>query len=252
MKIVIPGYEHIRMGRTRALVATGFGNVIRDVLESRTLYEYAEATTEVQPLRGRAPVHVTVLPGGPMVAVRHVMRGGLLGRFVKDSFLPPTRALRELFNAARLALAGVPTPQVIAVVTYASGLVLRTSDVATRYIADGADLAAVLGDARNDGQRRPLLDAVGTLLARLAHAGAQHPDLNLRNILITSGHEGYLAHVLDVDRVRFNPGDEPLVARANLDRLEQSLRKWGASAGVGRALANDDARYLRERSSALA
>ena len=58
-----------------------------------------------------------------------------------DLFFPPTRGLRELVNSLRLRLAGVPTPEVVAVISYRAGPVLRRSDVATREIAESHDLS---------------------------------------------------------------------------------------------------------------
>jgi hypothetical protein len=73
--------------------------------------------------------------------------------------------------------------------------------------------------------RDACLKAAGKLLVQLARAGAHHPDLNARNVLITWESEGARAHVLDVDRIRFHMPGDPMVAQANLDRLKRSLQK---------------------------
>ena len=39
------------------------------------------------------------------------------------------------------------------------------------------------------------------------------------------GDKGAVAHVLDVDRIRFHVPSDPMVASANIGRLERSLRK---------------------------
>lgn len=240
------GYEHMVVGNANALVTRTLAPALRDILQTGTLYAHAARTPGALVLQGRAPVYAVQL--GPLtdrVAVRHVMRGGMVGRVLKDRFLPPTRVARELAAAFRLRMAGVPTPDVLAVVTYTSNRILRRADVVTRFVEGGADLAAVFGDERNNDQRHPILDAVARLLARLTAAGAQHPDLNLKNILITSAENGYVAHVLDVDRVHFHIPDDPLVARANLDRLLRSLRQWRARTAPGRsAFSDDDIAYL--------
>ena len=192
--------------------------------------------------------------GGPdvRVAVRHVMRGGWAGRIIRDRFFPPTRVARELAAAFRLRMGGVPTPEVLAVVTYPAGKLMRRADVMTRFVEGGADLDAVFSDRRNDAQRRPILDAVALLLSRLTGCGAQHPDLNLKNVLVTAAADGYVAHVLDVDRVHFHPSGDPLVARANLDRLLRSLRSWRNRAeNRGAAISDEDISYLSLAVAAL-
>lgn len=244
--IPISGYEHMAVEGANVLVLTSFSGVVRDILTTQTLYDYASHSTDALRFEGRAPVYAIPLgPSRERIVVRHAMRGGLIGRIVRDRFLPPTRTVRELAAAFRLKLSGVPTPEVVAVATYPAGPMLKRADVLTRYVDGGADLAAIFGDARNDGQRRPILDAVALLLTRLASAGAQHPDLNLKNILVTSAEHGYVASVLDVDRVHFHVPDDPLVARANLTRLIQSLRKWRARTDMRAGhVSDEDIAYL--------
>jgi len=78
-----------------------------------------------------------------------------------------------------------------------------------------------------------LLQAVGSLLARLTQAGARHPDLNVKNILIVAGeNEAREAWLLDVDRVWFDEPGDRRVAMANANRLTRSLRKWRQSYGI--------------------
>jgi hypothetical protein len=92
-----------------------------------------------------------------------------------------------------------------------------------------------------------VLDAVAALLRHLTHAGAYHQDLNLKNILLTAGEgPGLDAHVLDVDRVRFSSPGSPLVAKANLDRLIRSLRKWRDNEGL--PYSAEDEEHLRLKS----
>lgn len=242
--IPITGYDHLVMGSTNALVVKSLSGAMRDILQTETLYQYASRAPDALRFQGRAPVYaITMGLSQERIVVRHAVRGGLIGRVVYDRFMPPTRATRELTAAFRLKLGGVPTPEVMAVVTYPAGAMLRRVDVATRYI-DGADLGAIFGDARNDVQRRPILDAVARLLTRLAGVGAQHPDMNLKNILVTSGEQGYVAHILDVDRIHFHVPGSPLVARANLDRLVRSLRKWRSQISGTSNISDEDIAYL--------
>lgn len=154
------------------------------------------------------------------------MRGGLIGRTGSDLFLPPTRGLRELVNSLRLRLAGVPTPEVLAILSYRAGPVLRRSDVVTREIPESHNLAVVLREMTAGSDRDSCLRACGRLLGALSRAGAHHPDLNARNVLITwDAGTGAKAHVLDVDRIRFHVPGDPMVGSANRARLARSLKK---------------------------
>ncbi len=110
--------------------------------------------------------------------------------------------------------------------TYRAGLLLRRSDVATREIPESHDLSVVLKEMPAGEDRDSCLRAAAGLLGSLALAGAHHPDLNARNILVTwDTTDGARAHVLDVDRIRFHIPGDPMVSRANTERLQRSLRK---------------------------
>jgi len=176
------------------------------------------------------------------------MRGGWIAKLNKDLFVLPTRGFRELVASLRLRASGVSTPEVVAYVSYTLNWILRRSDVATREIANGHDLSVALAKVTDHQHRVMVLDAVTKLLHALTHAGAHHPDLNLKNVLLTAGQgEGLEAHVLDVDRVRFSSSGSPLVAKANLDRLIRSLRKWRDNFEL--PYSAEDEEYLRLRCS---
>lgn len=222
----IPGYARFRVKAARGLVVQGCRAVLEPILKEETLYDFARRQSDARQFRGRTTAYgITLGSGCGDVVVRHAMRGGFLGRTGSDLFFPPTRGLRELVNSLRLKLMGVPTPEVVAFVSYPAGQIFRRSDVATREIKESHDLSVVLREVVDPAQRESCLLATGTLLSLLAHAGAHHPDLNARNVLITWESEGARAHVLDVDRIRFHLPGDPMVAQANLNRLKRSLQK---------------------------
>lgn len=223
----LPGYARISGAGVRGLAIESSRSGIEEILAKETLYEYAARQPDARKFMGRVPAYAIPLPqGGGDVVVRHAMRGGALGKTGSDLFFPPTRALRELINSMRLRMAGVSTPEVVAFVTYRAGPVFRRSDVATREIKDSHDLSVVLKEMPDGEHRAQCLTATGNLLAVLAKVGAHHPDLNARNVLITwDDAHGAQGHVLDVDRIRFHVPADPMVSRANFDRLERSLKK---------------------------
>lgn len=246
--IGIPSYERFDVGGARVVAAMACSASIRAVLEKERLYEYAARQPDAVPFVGRAPVFVVNLPGScGRVVVRHNMRGGWMARVSRDLFFLPTRGFRELIASLRLRASGVSTPEVVAYVSYPKTWLLRRSDVATREIRDGHDLSVALARITDRDHRVMVLDAIARLLRALTQAGAHHPDLNLKNVLLTAGQgEGLDAHVLDVDRVRFSSPGSPLVARANLDRLIRSLRKWRDDHAL--PYSAEDEEYLRLRS----
>jgi hypothetical protein len=203
-------------------------------MDGRSLYEFAAQHPARRELRGRGAAYAVPLPDEhARVVVRHSRHGGLLAAVTGDRFLAPTRAPRELATALRLTASGVATPEVIAYVVYPAGGPFRTSDVATREIVGGRDLAALLGDADARRNVAAVFDATARLLRTLARAGARHPDLNASNVLLVVGDDGaHRAFVLDVDRITFGIADDTRIASANFERLTRSLRKLRASARI--------------------
>jgi len=244
----IPSYERFEVAGARVVAMSSCAAGVRGVLEKERLYEYAARQPDAAVLTGRAAVFVVNLPGGcGRAVVRHNMRGGWMAKFNKDLFLLPTRGFQELVASLRLRASGVSTPEVVAYVSYPQNLLFRRSDVATREIPNGHDLSVALMKVTDHHHRIMVLDAVAALLRDLTHAGAYHQDLNLKNILLTAGDgPGLDAHVLDVDRVRFSSPGSPLVAKANLDRLIRSLRKWRDNHGL--PYSAEDEEHLRLKS----
>jgi 3-deoxy-D-manno-octulosonic acid kinase len=220
------GYSKARVGGAEIVALADVLPRIREALRAGTLHGYAARHPAARAMHGRATAYAAPLPGNGMwVVVRHSRHGGLLAPLTGDRFLAPTRAPRELAITLRLAELSIATPPMVAYVLYPAGPMLARSDVATREIAGGADLAALLSGAAHTASPDTAIGAAGVLLARLARAGVHHPDLNLKNILIAPDGWGALSgYLLDVDRVEFASPDR--AARANAARLTRSARKW--------------------------
>ncbi|MEI6740904.1 MAG: lipopolysaccharide kinase InaA family protein [Gemmatimonadaceae bacterium] len=210
-------------------------DALATVVESHgTVYEWAATQPQPQALKGRAPVYVATLPGtSDTVAVRHAWHGGLLAPLTGDRFRHPTRAPHELAMSARLRAAGIPTTDVLGFARYPAWGGFRRVDVISRFIPEAADLGMVVAGLMPGIACEAALEATIVLLRQLAQAGVQHPDLNVKNILLVREPAGHLAAaVIDVDVIRWRPATESvIVMRANVDRLTRSMRKWRARFG---------------------
>ncbi|HEX8851475.1 MAG TPA: lipopolysaccharide kinase InaA family protein [Gemmatimonadaceae bacterium] len=219
-----PGYLHVSIARRRAVVRAREAEDIRDALTWQTLHDWAARVPGAREYVGREFAYGVALPSsGTRVVVRHARHGGMLQGLTQDFWLGAGRAPHELSVAMRLDAAGVPTPRFVAYAVYPAGFGLSRVDVAVEEIADARDLAAVV--AAENGFPDTLLEAVASLLAALARAGARHEDLNLKNVLVTVRGGATTAWVIDVDRVVFGvPRVRAL--EANIARLGRSARKW--------------------------
>ena len=255
--LAAPGYVRFLTSRGAEVVAlASAARAVREALAHGTMHEYgarqlAERAGAARRLDGRGPVYAVTLPDRQTRAViRHSMHGGLLAPITRDLFFPPTRAPRELAAALRLAAAGVRTPEVIAYALYPVGTLLRRADVATREVP-GRDLASVLeSESTSAVERDAALAATAALLGALAGAGARHPDLNAKNILLGPADGAALAAwVLDVDVVRFRKPADARLAWSNAARLDRSLAKRGRHRPPGHA--ERDREGLRELLEAI-
>lgn len=222
------GYARFRVGSSEVVALVAAAEAVREALHEGTLYEYAARHPRAREFTGRGVAYAVPLPDlVTQVVVRRSRHGGFLAPVTGDRFLAPTRAPRELRSAVRLAACGVRTPELVAYATYPAGPLLRRSDVATREVPRGKDLAVALLNPPPGDAKRELLRAAAALVAALGRCGARHPDLNLKNVLLAPGSAGRTeAWVLDVDRVTFGRAGDPAVTRANLERLTRSARKW--------------------------
>lgn len=221
------GYTRFVLSGADVVALGACAEAVRLAVGERSLYDYAATHPNRRELRGRGVAYAVPLPDEKTrVVVRHSRHGGLLAPVTGDRFLAPTRAPHELRTALRLTDAGVPTPEVIAYATYPAGGVFQRSDVATREVVGGRDLAHVLAMSDDSEARAGALEATAELLRALERAGARHPDLNVTNVLIVAADGGPArALVLDVDRAVFGtPGDSG-IGDANVRRLLRSARK---------------------------
>jgi len=180
---------------------------------------------------GRAPVFSASFPGAGILVVRPCAHGGEWGRIAGDLYLGPARARREILASRRLDRLGIPTPAVEAVLFYPAGLFVRI-EVVTRLVPASRDLVAWLSSRPGPAERKRFFSAVRRLLDQLSRHGVRHPDLNARNILLSTSGD-CTAWLLDVDAVHFeNPGS-PSVGTANRNRLLRSLLKRARLGDLG-------------------
>lgn len=227
LDVVAPtGYERLEIGSTVAVARTAAVASIRAALaEAPSLHEWAARVPGAVSFEGRATAWGVRLPGSALdVVVRHARRGGVFAAVRGDRYVWPGRAPWELEASLRLQQVGVRTPDVVAYALYPAGRGFCRCDVVTRRLPEGAEFP-VAWQQLEEGVREALLEAVAALLRDLRAAGAQHADLNAKNLYVARDAGRWHAWVLDVDRVRFRRANDPSVGEQNLARLDRSLRK---------------------------
>lgn len=200
--------------------------VLEPIVTGDTLHAWASRHPHRETRQGRAATYVVPLTAERTGVVRHAWHGGLLAPVTGDRWRAPGRAALEAAISDQLRASGVRTPLVLAWATYAAGPGLVRYDVCSQFVPRSRDLPTLF-EAADRETAAQAVEATATLVDTLAAAGAIHADLNVKNILVS---DDGLAHVLDVDRVRF--GATPAAARAaNWARLLRSATKWARTLG---------------------
>lgn len=226
-----PGYESFLVGCARVVVKQALADDVRSVMSGASLHEWAARQPGAVAMKGRATAWATKLPHGAELVVRHSHHGGLLAPLTRDLFVEPTRAPLELAAALRLSGTGVATPEVLAYAVYPAFGPFARADVATRLMR-GTALPEAWKATGTPEDRWALINALTRLLEALRRAGAHHPDLNVRNVLVLDAAGTSSAAVLDVDRVTFGAPGDATIARWNVQRLLRSMRKERIGYGV--------------------
>jgi 3-deoxy-D-manno-octulosonic acid kinase len=136
--------------------------------------------------------------------------------------------MTELTVTARAEEARAPVPHVLCVVLWPLAGPFWSALIGTREEPQAEDLSAAWRARKPGPERWALLRQVGRAIRRLHDAGLEHPDLQVRNVLLCPGPPQRIV-VIDLDRARFR-AIKPVSVRArarNLGRLFRSAVKEG-------------------------
>ena len=191
---------------------------------------------------GRGPLARFTLAGLPAVGKR-ALHGGLLGPLLRGMYLGRRRAVDQLRAAARLAGAGVPTPEILAVGSRPVAGLFCAQAIVAREIAGARNLHDLAGEPLAGARRREILKKTAGLLRDMHDAGFLHADLNLANLVLGGGPAGERVWVVDLERGRF-AGQVTVGGRIRvLARLLRSCEKWVAKRL--RLTPREEVRFLR-------
>jgi 3-deoxy-D-manno-octulosonic acid kinase len=162
---------------------------------------------------------------GEEFALRHYQRGGLVAKVSHEQYLytglSRTRPWREMLVNQNLYEQGLPVPVPVAARVCRSGLGYR-ADLITGRIQ-----AVPLLEILQSGGGENLWKQVVALMQRCFQAGLDHPDINVRNILVKP--DGELS-MIDFDNAHL--GAKPDALCRNIKRLLRSVYKYAAAHGA--------------------
>jgi len=188
----------------------------------------------VHTFSGRGSCYSIPVGTSDRVVLRHYHHGGLLAPLTGDLFWGPTpRPLVEMQVSEQLRSRGVLTPEVLGMFWRYCGLWFYEADLVTREVTSSVDLAKYLLSSWNvpaqKKQRRQVIETVGRALLGMHEAGLDHPDLNLRNLLVQRVGQHIDIWVLDLDKARIVDPLPESFRLGQLRRLQRSLDKLSKS-----------------------
>lgn len=166
---------------------------------------------------------------GKDLVLKTYHRGGLPGRFVRESYfysgVHKTRMWQEFHMLVRLHAMGMPVPRPVAARCELHSPFIYRGQLLMEQISGATTLADLI---RNTSLPDDTWSRIGDTIARFHQQGICHNDLNASNILLTSDESIYL---IDFDKCFADPASAgktngwPHWFEANLRRLKRSLIK---------------------------
>jgi 3-deoxy-D-manno-octulosonic acid kinase len=177
---------------------------------------YANAQT-VAGQGGRGSAWFVPTPAGDAV-LKHYLRGGLLAKFVHNSYFyrgaANSRGFKEFTLLQKLSMLGLPVPKPLAAFCQ-RGLFSYRAALVTERLQDVYSLVSAVQKSNAPWQ------LLGEILARFHKAGAHHSDLNANNILLNPQNEVF---IIDWDNCSLETGPGAWCEKV-LARLQRSLLK---------------------------
>lgn len=158
------------------------------------------------------------------LVLKRYHRGGLIGRFVKSSYvfcgLNRTRMWREFQLLASMRELGLPVPRPIAVRCVRSSMMSYQGEMIAERIPNSRTLAEILC---HENLPEKTWESIGLIIRRFHQHAVEHADLNACNILLNSNGQVFL---IDFDKSVLHDKRDHTWCQANLSRLRRSLNKW--------------------------
>jgi len=153
--------------------------------------------------------------------LRHYYRGGMIGKFNKDTYfytgIEKTRAAKEFDLLLHIRSLQLPAPKPIAYRVTKKGVFYR-ADILTERVCNAQDLVTLLA---KKAVNEALWHRIGQVIKQFHTHHIYHHDLNIHNILIDDQENVWL---IDFDQGEIKPDTDHWKSE-NMSRLLRSFHK---------------------------
>jgi 3-deoxy-D-manno-octulosonic acid kinase len=184
------------------------------------LAEPGEPPEDAPPLSGRRGVRHALIHGLGRVVVKHYTRGGILGLFVRGTYLKTgkIRSRIEYDWLSRVRKLGVCAPEPVAYVW--RGSIFYQCWLVSREIEDHQTLAAI--SLLNEDRAKRLLPVLRNQVSLLVKNNILHVDFHPGNVLVNERDEIFL---IDFDKARCGPGNPSKLKTRYALRWQRAVAK---------------------------
>jgi|GEM_PF-719401 len=162
--------------------------------------------------------------------IKRYMRGGLIRFLMKDMFLDGSRPFQELYISNLAREKGINTPEIVAILVEHRIFFRFTS-----IMEEISPLEDLYNYLKTNTAKKFLLKKLALELRHLHSLGIYHPDLNLKNILVSDSGvpEARSIFFIDFDKATIWTELSEKQKLTNVKRLNRSVEKlsYGASEG---------------------
>ncbi len=175
----------------------------------------------------------TANPKLKQIVIRPCRRGGILaGPILKSNYWGPKRAIRELAINNLAFNKGLPVPEILGILLKKYRLGFFKAFIMTKEISGAVELPEYIESIKSGNKKEfylrkaALFKSILESLFKFHDAGFYHPDLNMKNLLITTeGKGGIKTWIIDLDRATYHEKLSLTKRIRNLVRLARSLVK---------------------------
>lgn len=225
-----PSFSVVKEQNTTIFVKEGYKKIVLPIaFHANPPYNRNQGNVRVKSGRGDYLSIPAAENGNERLIIKNCRHGGFLGKVFGSIFYKKRRSLHEIYINEIASQKGVPSAEVIAIITRKLWGVFYRTDLISKEIPGAVDVAQFLKDSslkKISACKKSIIFILAQLIRDMHDAGIYHADLHLKNILLKEESNGkFHAYIIDFDKSVVSHTLSIEQKMKNLLRLNRSLEK---------------------------